>query len=156
MGKTTTKFTNSIGGLRDTCETHVGTLGELYGARKPLVDQANVQIGLLDAVAEKHMPGGRQTPGCEEKVEKDPAYIKAAAALDAINVKILAADSKLRTARESLKTALKALKEENDKFEKYVVTKKGKWFGTKNSVPAAEACVKATKEYIDRCLPLLR
>jgi mannose/cellobiose epimerase-like protein (N-acyl-D-glucosamine 2-epimerase family) len=155
MGKTATRFTTSIGTLRGECQTHVFAIAELYGMKKPLLDQVNAQIVIMDGVAEKHMPGGMQTEGSEELVEKDPAYIKAAAIMDAANLKIMSADQKLRSSKAALQTALKTLKEENTKFEKYVITKKAKWLGTKNSVPAAEACVKATKEYIDRCVLML-
>lgn len=156
MGKTTTKFTNSIGTMISTCETHADDIARLYESRKGIVKDANVQIALMDGVAEKHMPGGMQTAGSEERVEKDPVYIKASAALDLINGQIGVVDGKLRTAKESLRGSLKALQTENDNFEKYVVKKKTKWFGTKNSVPAAEQCIKSTKEYIQDCIQLLR
>lgn len=156
MGATTNTFTNNITQLTATCQAEVDKLDALYKVRKPLNAQANAQIKIMDDVAEKHMPGGTQTAGSEERVEKDPAYIKASAALDGINKSIILTDAKIRAAKESLKTALKALKEENDKFEKYVVKKKASWtLKSKKSVPAAEGTIKATKAYISNSVSLV-
>lgn len=154
MGKQTTKFTNSIGTMIGHCDGKVDELKTLIGARKLLNADAMTQIKLMDDVAEKHMPGGVQTEGSEEKVEKDPAYIKAAAALTQVNQKIFAADAKVKNGKVALDTALDTLEAENLKFEKFVIAKKKKWFGSKNSVPAAEACIKATKLYLTNTRPL--
>lgn len=141
--------------MRDSCEKLVATLGDVLVAKKQLTEVMKAHVAICDSVAEKYMPGGVQTPGCEDRVDKDPAYIKAAAVVDATNVKIMAADKTISATRGSLRAALKALNDENMKFEKYVMTKKAKWLGSKNSVPAAEECVKTTKEYVKRCMELL-
>jgi hypothetical protein len=109
----------------------------------------------MDQCCEKHMPGGMQTEGCEQRLEQDPVYIRASAILDQINGRILVADGKIRVAKRDVKVALKALQDENGKFETYVKAKKSKWFGTKNSVPAAELCIQTAKDFIDASLHLV-
>jgi hypothetical protein len=151
MGKTTDKHTANLATLRQNCETIVTQIAGFYETRKPLVVEANKQIAIMDQVADKYMPGGVQTEGCEERTEKDPAYVKAASALDPINGKIIAVDSNLRQAKVNLKAAAQLLKNENTAFTTYVNAKKAKWFVGKKSVPAAEACIKATNDYILKC-----
>jgi len=156
MGKTTTKFTGDIVRLTLACQVEIDKLNVLIAQRRPLNQMAKTLIAAMDEACERHMPGGQQTEGCEERLEKDPIYVRSAAQLDQINQRIMLCDGKIRTAKGALRVALKALSDENTKFEVYVKAKKSKWFGSKNSVPAAEACIKGAKDFIDNNRPLLQ
>ena len=149
MGKTTTKFTGSINTLTDHVNLELGKLNTLLLERKPLNAKAMAQVKIMDDACEKHMPGGLQTEGSEQRLEKDPLYIQASKEIDKVNGMIIGVDARIRTAKAALKAALKALSEENVKFEAYVKKKKAKWFGTKNSVPAAELCIQTAKDLIE-------
>ncbi len=149
MGKTATKFTGSINTLTDHVNLELGKMNTVLLERKPLNGKAMAHIKTMDDVCEKHMPGGLQTEGSEQRLEKDPIYIQACKELEQVNSSIGVVDAKIRAAKVDLKAALKALSDENVKFEAYVKKKKAKWFGTKNSVPAAELCIQTAKDLIE-------
>ncbi len=101
-------------------------------------------------------PAATRRTEAELAIEKDPEYKKAAAISDALAEKLDALFNKRDGAKQELKKNLGALKKKVDEFDSYVKAKEKKWFGGKKSVPAAKASIAASKEYIEKCVPLTR
>ncbi|HTX35370.1 MAG TPA: hypothetical protein VME43_10115 [Bryobacteraceae bacterium] len=151
MGKQTTAFTNSILALSKPCIDHANDLGRWIPQRENLLKMSKIQIGLLDGLNQKYFPDGIRTNDGDDALEKDPIFIRAGAQLDQIHERLIAIRKSIADAQTSLGGAIKALRDENNKFEQFIKAKKSKWLKIKKSVPEAEHCIQETKDLIKKC-----